>query len=148
MSQLEQVNASIAAATHLTDMDKGAIELARRMARILDEAQAAGHEAEVKASYGPMATLNKVLDGLGLTPAGRKALAMTAPVVPQKSALEQLRSAPRPTGKETAPPRARAKPAASTQPSGKTAHDRSKPAAKPAASAPRARTAKASSAAD
>ncbi|MFD7045343.1 hypothetical protein [Rhodococcus jostii] len=74
MSQLDAVEAAVRAAKHLTDMDKGAIELAYRLARLIDEAHEAGHDAEMKASFGPMPTLNKVLDGLGLTPNGRKNL--------------------------------------------------------------------------
>lgn len=74
MSQLEAVNKAIEDAKHLTGMDAGAVELARRLARLIDEAHAEGHAAEMKASFGPMPSLNKVLEGLGLTPSGRKSL--------------------------------------------------------------------------
>ena len=73
-SHLSQVNASVRAAQHLTDMDKAAIALARRLAKLIDEAEELGFEVSLKASFGPVPTLNKVLDGLGLTPNGRKNL--------------------------------------------------------------------------
>lgn len=75
-STLSEVNASIRAAEHLADAPqfRGAIEQARMLARVIDDAVDAGFEAATKATFGPVPTLYKVLTGLGLTPEGAQKL--------------------------------------------------------------------------
>lgn len=77
---LSEVNASVRAAEHLRDADeyRGAIEQARMLARVIDDAVEAGAEAATKASFGPVPTLHKVLTGLGLTPEGAAKLNLQA----------------------------------------------------------------------
>ncbi|RVW06234.1 terminase small subunit [Rhodococcus spongiicola] len=77
---LSEVNASVRAAEHLQDAPqyRAAIEQARMLARVIDEAVDTGTEAATKASFGPVPTLHKVLTGLGLTPEGAAKLNLQA----------------------------------------------------------------------
>ncbi|MET8314823.1 hypothetical protein ABZU78_11945 [Rhodococcus erythropolis] len=76
---LSEVNASIRAAEHLSDAQfRGSIEQARMLARVIDDAVDEGPEAAVKATFGPVPTLHKILTGLGLTPEGAVKLNLQA----------------------------------------------------------------------
>lgn len=91
MSQLQAVNEAVEAAQHLTDMDGAAVSLARHVASLIDQAEAEGFESSMKASFGPVPTLNKILDGLGLTPNGRKNLGEKEAVGGKLAGLRQGR---------------------------------------------------------
>lgn len=69
---LAQVEASVAAAGHLTEMDAGAVASALSFARLIQEALDSGEASRAdKLMYGPYSSLSKILNDLGLTPQGR-----------------------------------------------------------------------------
>src|SRR5690625_4648436 len=88
MSILEATERAIAAATHLTDEDAGAVEALRALARkidawdeivqwALDDAAESGSRPKVPANDNTsLPTFLKYCESLGLTPTGRKALGL------------------------------------------------------------------------
>ena len=96
---------SIKAATHLTDMDLGAVEAIRALARKIDAwdqiVEWALNDAQQKAGARPAVPQNdnvsisaylKYCDQLGLSPAGRKALDIDKAGESGGSKLGKLRS--------------------------------------------------------
>lgn len=73
-SVLAAVEASVAAASHLTPLDAGAVENARALARLIDEAEARGLDEFARVCHNASPALGKILSDLGLTPFGRKGL--------------------------------------------------------------------------
>lgn len=74
---LEATEASLGAAKHLTEMDAGAVEALRSLAKILDAMLGEpeeGCEREVKFDNVTIPTYLKYCESLGLTPAGRQRL--------------------------------------------------------------------------
>lgn len=73
----DAVRKSVETADHLEDSDEADIQLAFRLADIIDEARASGDpDAIHKTAFGPMPTLHKVLTSLGLNPEGRDKLGL------------------------------------------------------------------------
>lgn len=110
---VEATEKAIKAATHLTDMDAGALQAMRELARkidawdvivdwALDDAAAAGPGARPAVPQNDNVSISaylKYCDQLGLSPAGRKALALKEAAVSGKSAkLTMLRGGAAPRG--------------------------------------------------
>src|SRR5690606_24771159 len=87
-----ETNDAIAAATHLTPMDMGAVAVLRQLARTLDKLLKTGFVTESgKFDNVSMPTYLRYCESLGLTPAGRRQMApKEAPSAPSK--LGQLRA--------------------------------------------------------
>ena len=78
---LAQVEASVAAAGHLTEMDAGAVASALSFARLIQDALDSVDASRAdKLMYGPYASLSKILNDLGLTPQGRVNLGLMVSV--------------------------------------------------------------------
>jgi hypothetical protein len=91
---VEATEDSLAAATHLTDMDAGAVEVLRRMARQIDAQTEGGLTPDGKLDNVSIPTYLKYCESLGLTPAGR--LRLGAKKEAPRGKLGDLRSVPRP----------------------------------------------------
>jgi hypothetical protein len=72
----EATEAALEAATHLTEMDAGAVEVLRRMARLVDQMSDTGLTPDGKLDNVTVPTYLKYCESLGLTPAGREKLAL------------------------------------------------------------------------
>lgn len=90
----ESTEAAISAATHLTDMDQGAVEVLRRVARQVDAQSEGGLTPDGKLDNVSIPTYLKYCESLGLTPAGR--LKLGAKKEAPSGKLGGLRSVPRP----------------------------------------------------
>jgi hypothetical protein len=90
----EATEGSLTAAMHLTDMDQGAVEVLRRMARLIDAQSDGGLTPDGKLDNVSIPTYLKYCESLGLTPAGRLKLG-TKKEAPS-GRLGDLRAIPRP----------------------------------------------------
>ena len=76
---LEATEQSLEAATHLTDMDAGAVQALRALAAKIDamfEPPSEDHEGKAVFDNVTLPTYLKYCESLGLTPAGRDRLAL------------------------------------------------------------------------
>jgi hypothetical protein len=98
---LEATEASLEAATHLTEMDAGAVQALRSLAKILDAMLGdddGGGEREVKFDNVTIPTYLKYCESLGLTPAGREKLALKKDEGAKRGKLVSLQGGiPRPS---------------------------------------------------
>lgn len=97
MSVLEQTNAAVASASHLTDMDVGAVEALRLLAAKIDNDEALraayldrgsdveGERKPLQLDNVSIPTYLKFCDALGLTPAGRVKLEGRAAAAARKA---------------------------------------------------------------
>lgn len=95
MGEIEEATESaLTAATHLTDMDAGAVEVLRHVARQIDLQSEGGLTPDGKLDNVSVPTYLKYCEALGLTPAGR--LRLGAKKEAPSGKLGNLRSVPRP----------------------------------------------------
>lgn len=95
MGEIEEATEkALGAAIHLTDMDQGAVEVLRRMARLIDSQSESGLTPDGKLDNVTIPTYLKYCDALGMTPAGRLKLGSAKGAPDGK--LTGLRSVPRP----------------------------------------------------
>ncbi|HET8765801.1 MAG TPA: hypothetical protein VFM86_00595 [Pedococcus sp.] len=93
MSVLKATDASIAAASHLTDLDKGAVEMLRQLAAAADLIDENGLNPAGKLDNVTIPTYLRYAESLGLTPAGRsRAMIEKGKTDGGTSALGKLRS--------------------------------------------------------
>ena len=94
-SVLEATDASIAAATHLTAVDKGAVQMLRELAAAADLIDESGLNPAGKLDNVTIPTYLRYAESLGLTPAGRARLAEKKPE-DKGGKLGRLSSVPKP----------------------------------------------------
>jgi hypothetical protein len=91
---LEATEQSLEAATHLTDMDAGAVQALRALAKVIDamsgEPDETGEVREAKFDNVTIPTYLKYCESLGLTPAGRDRLSLKKDEVPKGGKLVAL----------------------------------------------------------
>lgn len=104
MSVVEETEAALSAASHLTALDKGAVAALRVLARKIDTESelrelALEHAAERKEKPPPVDNVSiptylKFCESLGLTPAGRARLTQKKPAAADETAgaIARLRS--------------------------------------------------------
>lgn len=98
----EATEASLSAATHLTEMDAGAVEALRKLAATIDAVSEGAEYADKDGKPRPfdnvtIPTYLKYCESLGLTPAGREKLALKKDEGAKRGVLVSLQGGiPRP----------------------------------------------------
>lgn len=95
MTVAEATDAAIDAATHLTDMDQGAVQMLKALAVAADSIDANGLNPAGKLDNVTIPTYLRYCESLGLTPAGRAKLAEKKPEG-KGGKLGRLSSVPKP----------------------------------------------------
>lgn len=95
MSVVEATETAIEAATHLTDMDQGAVQMLRTLAAAADAIDENGLNPAGKLDNVTIPTYLRYAESLGLTPAGRARLAEKKPEG-KGGKLGRLSSVPKP----------------------------------------------------
>jgi hypothetical protein len=95
MTVADATEAAIEAATHLTDMDQGAVQMLLALAAAADAIDANGLNPAGKLDNVTIPTYLRYCESLGLTPAGRAKLAEKKPEG-KGGKLRGLQSVPKP----------------------------------------------------
>lgn len=95
MTVAEATETAITAATHLTDMDQGAVQMLRELAAAADAIDENGLNPAGKLDNVTIPTYLRYAESLGLTPAGRAKLAEKKPEA-KGGKLGRLASVPKP----------------------------------------------------
>lgn len=95
MSVAKATESAIGAATHLTDMDRGAVEMLRALASAADLIDESGLNPAGKLDNVTIPTYLRYAESLGLTPAGRARLVEKKPEA-KGGKLGRLASVPKP----------------------------------------------------
>lgn len=95
MTVAEATEAAIEAATHLTDMDQGAVQMLRALAVAADAIDENGLNPAGKLDNVTIPTYLRYAESLGLTPGGRAKLAEKKPEA-KGGKLRGLQSVPKP----------------------------------------------------